>query len=182
MTNLDSILDGAQYYDGKSAALIHIVVCESTVVEAAAELASLRADLKDEKARTALFEDCLHRALEIWRKQNPDAMYWPDGAQNIADTLSQYAALRARVDELLEYGDTWQKACQKADARATELEAALAKTDPWKGNIEPFRNFPTYKCIYCGAVYNDGDETPEKMHKADCLWLHSFLASHPEPK
>lgn len=61
-------------------------------------LETLRRQLAEERQRTAIFEACLHRALDLFRAANPDTNFWPDGADNFAWLFEQVKQL----DELME--------------------------------------------------------------------------------
>lgn len=61
----------------------------------------LRAELDEEKSRNNIFEDCLHRALELWQEVYPDKQFWPDGATNLAWVFDRFTRNKIALDEAI---------------------------------------------------------------------------------
>jgi hypothetical protein len=49
--------------------------------------------LKEEESRTELFEGMMNRALKLWKEENPNTNYWPDGAVNVVWVLDKISKL-----------------------------------------------------------------------------------------
>ena len=67
--------------------------------------AELAKALAEEEGRTALFSDCLSRALQMWQALHPGEEYWPDGAVNLAwvfDRLSSVENVVVMASRLLD--------------------------------------------------------------------------------
>lgn len=71
--------------------------------------------------------------------------------------------------------DVANRKISELEARVAELETALAKSDPWKGNSE----LTEFTCIHCEDIYNPIAIEPKDNHAADCIWITAVLKGLP---
>lgn len=56
----------------------------------------------EERHRNKVFTDCLNRALILWKKENPNEHFWPDGAVNMAWLMDKVYTLEKKSEYILQ--------------------------------------------------------------------------------